>query len=278
MVANTRSNSSAKRLPGARNHEQQAPVVVIVRAARARSGSGGDEDAAAAARDPPTSSTTPAPAALILINRATKYAVSLAVVLAVCAAGASPRACWDVAGAVASSAANKALKRLLNHSRPEGAPKADPGMPSSHANSLAFLAATAALEVWRVGGGGGGGTAAALSAALLALGAFLSWLRVRLGFHTPEQVIAGCAFGSVCAVGWHALAPSALEALTVAAGGSEEAAAGLLKGIGAAAGVAFALGNARGWIPEAKGMLTLVDNSSVSSLEEDGKEDEQRRR
>jgi hypothetical protein len=27
------------------------------------------------------------------------------------------------------------LKRVLNHERPGGAPKSDPGMPSSHANS-----------------------------------------------------------------------------------------------------------------------------------------------
>lgn len=270
MAATTRSTSSA---PKSRRSRQRCSP------SAADGGNGSDDEdgrrkATAAAHGrcrqtiPPTNTNTtpppPPPRALVLVNRATKYAVSLAVAVALCLSGATPRACWDVAGAVASSAANKALKRLLAHERPAGAPKADPGMPSSHANSLSFLAVTAALEIWRVGGGGGGGgwgagasASAAAGVAVLSLGAFLSWLRVRLGFHTPEQVAAGCTFGAACALGWHALAPPALEALAGAAG-SERAAGACLKGVAALAGAAFALGNARGggWLADAKGLLS----------------------
>jgi hypothetical protein len=46
------------------------------------------------------------------------------------------------------------LKYVFNQSRPEAARKADPGMPSSHANSLAFLStyvslASAAVLSWQ---------------------------------------------------------------------------------------------------------------------------------
>jgi hypothetical protein len=37
------------------------------------------------------------------------------------------------------------LKHVLNHERPDNAPKADPGMPSSHANSTCSLLRTATL-------------------------------------------------------------------------------------------------------------------------------------
>jgi dolichyldiphosphatase len=243
MAVQTRAIALESRKPQQQKHQQQQqqqprrPLVI----ARASSSSGNESG------DDANATPQPPPKPLVLINRATKYAVSLAVLLSVLSTGASPRACWDVAGAVASSGACKLLKRALNHARPEGAPKADPGMPSSHANSLAFLAVTAALEMLRVGGGGAGGAVPAASA-VLALGAFLSWLRVRLGFHTPAQVAVGVAFGAGCAVGWHALAPLALAWMVEAAGSAERADTGI-KVVAAAAGVAFAAGNARGWLP-----------------------------
>lgn len=39
------------------------------------------------------------------------------------------------------------LKYVLNHSRPDGAPKKDPGMPSTHATALASLGASACLGI-----------------------------------------------------------------------------------------------------------------------------------
>jgi dolichyldiphosphatase len=87
---------------------------------------------------------------------------------------------------------------------------------------------------------------------VLALGAFLSWLRVRLGYHTPEQVWAGAALGGLAALAWHAASAPALGALAEAAG-SEAAAGAALRGVAAAAAVAFAAGNARAWLPPSLG-------------------------
>lgn len=96
----------------------------------------------------------------------------------------------------------KVLKKVLNHERPEGAEKADPGMPSSHAVSLSYLSVYAASALIIHGGGGGGrvlpggvlhASAAAAggvlpdwsvlpgAGALVAAGVFLTWLRVALG-------------------------------------------------------------------------------------------------
>ena len=44
-----------------------------------------------------------------------------------------------LAGAVLNALLSKVLKRLLKSPRPSGAPLADPGMPSSHAQSLFYL-------------------------------------------------------------------------------------------------------------------------------------------
>ena len=43
-------------------------------------------------------------------------------------------------GAVSNALLSKILKRLINASRPQGAQLSDPGMPSSHAQSLFFFA------------------------------------------------------------------------------------------------------------------------------------------
>ncbi len=64
------------------------------------------------------------------------------------------------------------LKLTLKHQRPARARKADPGMPSSHANSLAFLATSAALALLRPSGAQAG-QSALLAALPLLPAAFL---------------------------------------------------------------------------------------------------------
>ena len=44
-----------------------------------------------------------------------------------------------IVGALSNAVLGKVLKRILRQKRPDGAPLADPGMPSSHAMSLLFL-------------------------------------------------------------------------------------------------------------------------------------------
>lgn len=134
------------------------------------------------------------------------------------------------------------LKRALNRPRP-GSRKADPGMPSSHAQSLAFLGATAALAVWR---GGGGPERAVAALSLLTLALLLSWLRVLLGYHTAPQVGAGLALGAAGAAGWDAAGRA--WALPAAARGGWAAVA--LAAATALAVLAFAGVNGRTWEAE----------------------------
>eukprot|EP00929_Paragymnodinium_shiwhaense_P043824 TRINITY_DN22507_c0_g1_i1.p1 TRINITY_DN22507_c0_g1~~TRINITY_DN22507_c0_g1_i1.p1 ORF type:complete len:191 (-),score=27.52 TRINITY_DN22507_c0_g1_i1:366-938(-) len=130
------------------------------------------------------------------INKATKWGVS-AVVFGTLLWRHDARACWCVLGSICAAANCKLLKWLVNETRPPGARKADPGMPSSHAQSLAFLSTYTAAEIFDIGG-----PSVALAAALLGGGAFLSWLRIRLGYHTVPQVLVGHALGLNSALLW----------------------------------------------------------------------------
>ena len=53
---------------------------------------------------------------------------------------------WISLGAVANSLLSVILKRMLNHERPSSALRSDPGMPSSHAQSIFFAATVLILS------------------------------------------------------------------------------------------------------------------------------------
>jgi dolichyldiphosphatase len=132
------------------------------------------------------------------INESTKWMVSAAVFTTlalrrdlVCA--------WWVLGSILAAILCKALKFTLNEARPPTARKADPGMPSSHANSLGFLAMF--VSVWAAHSNTSP-VVFLLSIGIPALGIFLTWLRVALGYHTVEQVTAGWLLGSSIAICW----------------------------------------------------------------------------
>jgi len=134
---------------------------------------------------------------LSVINDSTKWVVS-GIVSVVLLWHHDAGACWCVVGSIVAALNCKLLKTLINEARPVGARKADPGMPSSHAQSLAFLSSYAALELAALGTAG----PSALAVLTLTAGAFLSWLRVALGFHTTAQVLAGHALGTATATFW----------------------------------------------------------------------------
>eukprot|EP00898_Chlorokybus_atmophyticus_P004910 jgi/Chlat1/541/Chrsp103S01121 len=139
------------------------------------------------------------------INESTKWTVSLAAFGYLCYCRFSPAACWCLVGSVANAFASKVLKALINQSRPPNARKADPGMPSSHAQSLFYFGSyisLAALSRFRTP------QAVSTSVAAMAMSTFMTWLRVELGYHTFDQVAAGAFFGSLAAFALYSLGHS----------------------------------------------------------------------
>jgi dolichyldiphosphatase len=152
------------------------------------------------------------------INESTKWMVSAAV-FSTLAVRRDLICAWWVLGSILAAVLCRGLKFALNEARPPTARKADPGMPSAHANSLGFLAMF--VSVWAAHNGTARTSASIsdlisstlfststspliffLSLGIPALGLFLTWLRVALGYHTVEQVAVGWLLGSSIAVGW----------------------------------------------------------------------------
>lgn len=55
-------------------------------------------------------------------------------------------AMWAAMGSVVNAWLSITLKQLLNHERPDSALRSDPGMPSSHAQSIFYAALFAILS------------------------------------------------------------------------------------------------------------------------------------
>lgn len=117
-------------------------------------------------------------------------------------------------GQLACEAINLALKRLIKEGRPPRMNGRGYGMPSSHAQFVAYFAVSIALfllarhrpprphvrrrnhtpmsmlerSLWSLLG--------------LAVAAAVAWSRVYLNYHTPRQVLVGSVAGAVSAVGW----------------------------------------------------------------------------
>ena len=152
-----------------------------------------------------------------------------------------------VFGAVLNALLAKVLKRIWNESRPAGARLKDPGMPSSHAQSLFFFASYLAVaattapgpEPWQLAGGAG----------LLPLAYALAWQRVRAGLHTPAQVAVGGAIGSATGAAWCLRAQPALVAALERSGfGSSVVATPASLVVLCAVGLAVVGSLERGWL------------------------------
>ncbi|CAD6242790.1 unnamed protein product [Miscanthus lutarioriparius] len=135
-----------------------------------------------------------------------------------CSPGASPaiwkhdaEIMWFLLGAVGNSLLSMVLKKMLNHERPAAALRSDPGMPSSHAQSIFYAATILALSLyyWL----GTNYLTMILGPATLSAAAYLSWLRVSQRLHTLNQVtvgaVVGSAFGALWFVLWHSLVQEA---------------------------------------------------------------------
>jgi dolichyldiphosphatase len=115
------------------------------------------------------------------------------------------------AGQMACEALNFALKRLLKEERPKQMHGKGYGMPSSHAQFVAFFSISLTLFLLlrhvpkqttpshtplsmlaRV----------ALSGVALGNAGLVAWSRIYLSYHTPKQVLVGCLAGAVTGVSW----------------------------------------------------------------------------
>ncbi|XP_039125008.1 lipid phosphate phosphatase epsilon 2, chloroplastic-like [Dioscorea cayenensis subsp. rotundata] len=107
---------------------------------------------------------------------------------------------WAVMGAVINSGLSVTLKRVLNHQRPVSGLRSDPGMPSSHAQSLFYAAVLGIISLlqWK----GINFITVSMAVFTLAFGSYLTWLRVSQRLHTISQVVVGGMLGSACAITW----------------------------------------------------------------------------
>ncbi|KAL3583531.1 hypothetical protein D5086_014592 [Populus alba] len=133
------------------------------------------------------------------LNRLSKWLVA-AVFGAVILWRHDAEAIWAVLGSVVNSILSVILKRIFNQERPDSTLRSDPGMPSSHGQSIFFTVVFAILSVveWL----GVNGFSLILGALILAFGTYLTWLRVSQGLHTISQVAAGAAVGFIFSIFW----------------------------------------------------------------------------
>ncbi|XP_051193124.1 lipid phosphate phosphatase epsilon 1, chloroplastic [Lolium perenne] len=110
---------------------------------------------------------------------------------------------WALMGAVANTILSSILKKMFNHERPAPALRSDPGMPSSHAQSIFYAAVFLVLSVfyWL----GTNYLAMILGATTIASASYLSWLRVSQRLHTLNQILVGATVGSAFGALWFAL-------------------------------------------------------------------------
>ncbi len=117
-------------------------------------------------------------------------------------------------GQLACEALNFALKRILKEERPKQMHGKGYGMPSSHAQFVAFFSLSLTffllfrhvpkkptplhtpLSI---------ASRIILSGLALGCAGLVAWSRIYLNYHTPKQVMVGCAAGTVSALSWFAI-------------------------------------------------------------------------
>ncbi|KAF8405261.1 hypothetical protein HHK36_010162 [Tetracentron sinense] len=109
-------------------------------------------------------------------------------------------ALWAAMGSVVNIVLSVILKQMLNQERPFSTSRSDPGMPSSHAQSIFFAVIFAILSLieWL----GFNGLTVTVGVLAFAVGSYLSWLRVSQRLHTINQVAVGAVVGSIFSILW----------------------------------------------------------------------------
>lgn len=105
-------------------------------------------------------------------------------------------------GQLLNEVLNQILKRTIKQSRPHGARMSGAGMPSAHSQFIAFFAAyVIAYTVKRLNGQRRLEKAITIVGAAV-LAALVCISRVRLGYHSVEQVLVGVGVGVVSGLVW----------------------------------------------------------------------------
>lgn len=142
--------------------------------------------------------------ALYPIGKPTKYVVSLAVAMTLLLRRDVPTLTF-VVGSIANGHLSKVLKQVLNQRRPDGAYQVDPGMPSSHAQSLFYLSTGSSLALCARAANPPVWLPFRTRVAVLGLTTYATlaalW-RVAMGYHTLSQILVGAGVGAGAAFAW----------------------------------------------------------------------------
>ncbi|XP_078428532.1 lipid phosphate phosphatase epsilon 2, chloroplastic-like [Wolffia australiana] len=109
-------------------------------------------------------------------------------------------AIWTAMGSVINAMLSNQLKQVFNHQRPDPSLRSDPGMPSSHAQSIFYAASYVVISL--IDSLGVNFYTLSLVFFTIACGVYLSWIRVSQRLHTVEQVTVGATIGAAFCVGW----------------------------------------------------------------------------
>jgi dolichyldiphosphatase len=156
----------------------------------------------------------------------TRWWVTLAFIVPLISSATSINFIVFFLAAIANAVLGKTLKHIIGQARPVSSSRQGPGMPSSHAMSLFFIATYAGMFAWPerpffvplskethsltlIADAIEGITASAP----LVLASVLSWWRVKRKLHTEPQVLVGAALGTTNAYMMKKIEPNIIALL-----------------------------------------------------------------
>ncbi|RHZ73386.1 hypothetical protein CDV55_108971 [Aspergillus turcosus] len=117
------------------------------------------------------------------------------------------------AGQMGCEAFNFILKRIIKEERPKQMLGKGYGMPSSHAQFVTYFAVYLTLFLFvrhvptnpKLDTTSYFLTRVAVAAGVCLVAGAVATSRIYLNYHTPKQVLAGCAAGVLCAISWYVI-------------------------------------------------------------------------
>ncbi|XP_042028953.1 lipid phosphate phosphatase epsilon 2, chloroplastic-like isoform X1 [Salvia splendens] len=102
-------------------------------------------------------------------------------------------ALWASLGSALNALLSVVLKHSLNQERPFSTSRSDPGMPSSHAQAIAYTIIFLAVTLVEMLGVNA--FTVTFSGVFAVIGSYFAWLRVSQRLHTVSQVVVGAVVG-----------------------------------------------------------------------------------